>query len=271
MKAVTKIVSLKRLGKILKSKTATLISGSFDPFNAYYNKVLKWASLQSRPLVVIVHTDKAVSIRRGLSKPSSNQNKRAKNVANLDFVDYVVVSKKSAHDKKILKLISPKFLLFQEDNRDFLNRIAGVVSGNFPGINILNSPFKKEVNISLVPSSIFSESTDNPISKRLLELAKLSAGPVGKISATLVLGNKIIAEASNSAGGEHAEKLILDRFAGKDLSDYSLHILIPPCLMCADSIIHSKIKQVYYLFNYGDRMGVELLAKNGISTKKVNV
>lgn len=271
MKTINKIIALKRLEKILKPKTATLISGSFDPFNAYYHKLLKWAALQSRPLVVIVHTDRVVSIRRGLSKPSENQNKRAKNIANLDFVDYVVTSNKSAHDKRILKLVNPKFLLFQKDNKDFLKRIAGVVSDTFPEISILVSPFKKEVCISLVPANIFSKSTDNSILNRLLELAKLSAGPVGKISAVLVLGDKIIAEASNSGGGEHAEKLLLDTFKGKDLSDYFLYILIPPCLMCADSIIHSKVKQVYYLFNYGDKMGIELLAENGIGTKKVNV
>src|ERR1035437_5771442 len=105
MKAVSKIMPLKRLWKILEPKTVSVISGSFDPFNDYYYKLLKWASQQSRPLVVIVHTDKAVSIRRGLSKPTENQMKRAKNIAGLDFVDYVIVSNKGAHDKKILKLI----------------------------------------------------------------------------------------------------------------------------------------------------------------------
>ncbi|MEK7608450.1 MAG: deaminase [Patescibacteria group bacterium] len=271
MKKASKIITLKKLGKVVEPRKVTLISGSFDPFNSYYRKLLTWASLQSRPLVVVVHTDRAVSIRRGLSRPTENQKKRAENVAGLDFVDYVVISSKGAHDKKIVKLLKPRLLLFQQDNTSFLAGLFSIINRKFPGIGIRVSPIKKEIVISTVPSKITPNNIKNPILKRVLELARTSTAPVGRVSAVLVSKSKVLAESSNLAGGEHAEKVILDRLLGKNMEGCSLYVLIPPCPMCADSIIRAKLKNVYYLFNYGDKMGVERLHEAGIVVRKIKL
>lgn len=141
--SMSKIVSLYEIKRILRPRTASVISGSFDPFNNYYKDVLRWSSQQTRPLVVIVHTDRVVSIRRGFSMPTENQSKRAKNVAKLNFVDWVVVSSKGAHDEKIIRSIKPKFLLFQMDNNDFLRGLFNIISKKFPKVKIRVSDIKK--------------------------------------------------------------------------------------------------------------------------------
>lgn len=268
--SMSKIVSLNKLGRILRPRTASVISGSFDPFNDYYKEVLHWASRQSRPLVVIVHTDRVVSIRRGFSMPTENQSKRAKNVAKLNFVDWVVISSKGAHDEKILKSIKPKFLLFQTDNKDFLRGLFNMISKKYSKMKIRISDIKKEITMPVTSASFYLKKTSNPVLSKVIELAKSSNSLVGKISAVLVLGSKIIASASNSIKGEHAEKMILDNFKIKNPSSFLLYTLIPPCPMCAESIIASKISKVFYLFNYGDKMGVEKLKEVGIFVKKVN-
>ena len=270
-----KISHFKNIIKTLKPYSATLIGGSFDPFNQYYFRILKWASEQSRPLIVIVHPDEIVRLRRGFIPPSENHYRRARNIAQLDFVDYVVISKKLAHDPWCLKYLRPKFVIFQSDNSKYLKSLFDLLSSKFPKINFITVPFKRNFQFSVIkPASNFSQNKTankklDKIARELILLAKKSKSPIGKISALLVYKDKIIAKTCNSSKGDHAEILLLNKIRPKgDFNNYNLYILIPPCIMCAKAISRSKIKNVYYLYNYGDKLGIEYLKNKGINIKR---
>lgn len=270
-----KIVSFKKLTRKIKPYSATLIGSSFDPFNSYYHHFLEWGAAQSRPLIVIVHPDKIVAIRRGFVFPNEDQFKRARMISKLEFVDWVVISKKLAHDPQCLKLLKPKIVIFQRDNPKYLREVLSILSKKFPKIIFKTAPFRRNFNFfSIDNSSLESfkilKNIKNRILKRLIILSIKSTAPIGKISAILTKNGKIISEKSNSATGEHAEILILKE---KNLfkyhsNNYVLYTLIPPCIMCAKKIINSGLKKVYYLYNYGDGLGVEYLKSNKIIVKK---
>lgn len=260
---------------MLEPYSATLIGGSFNPFNSYYSQLLKWASEQSRLLIVIVHPDEVVSLRRGFIPPNENHYKRARNIAKLDFVDYVVISKKLAHDSWCLKLLRPKVVIFQRDNPVYLQKLFNILSLNFPKIHFQVAPFKRNFNLQSVnPFSNFWKNEPHKqnldkIEQKLIPLAQKSQSAIGKISAFLTYKNKIIAEACNSPKGEHAEILLLKKIQlKKHFDDYTLYVLIPPCIMCAEAIFRSKIQNVYYLYHYGDKLGIEYLQKKGVVIKR---
>jgi len=269
-----KITTFKNIAKSLKPNCATLIGGAFDPFNPYYLKLLRWASKQSRPLIVIVHPDRTVSLRRGFISPFESQNKRASRIATLDFVDYVIISSKVDHDPTILRLVKPKFVIFQRDNPKYHKELFKEISRDFPEVKIKVAPFKREVffrtssDVSFFRNK-FLKNKKNKISKKLLLLAQKSKAGIGKISAVLVKDGKIVAGAANSEKEEHAEILLLKNMRKREEFDkYSLYILIPPCIMCAEAIARSNLKNVYYLFNFGDKRGVKYLKTKGIFIKR---
>ncbi|MCD6500722.1 hypothetical protein J7K42_01745 [bacterium] len=269
-----KITTFRKIAKSLNSHCATLIGSSFDPFGSYYFRLLNWASQQSRPLVAIVHPDEMISIRRSFVLPSENQYKRVKNIAKLNFVDYVILSRKLAHDPWCLKALRPKFVIFQHDNPVYHKKLFSVLSQYFPQVHFKVAPFKQERNfqsqaVSLSSARNIFKDYRNKICKRLILLAKKSEAQIGKISAILTYEDKIVAEAYNSDKGEHAEILLLSQNRlNKTLDKYSLYVLIPPCIMCAEAIFRSNIKKVYYLYNYGDNLGIKYLKSKGVSIKK---
>jgi tRNA(adenine34) deaminase len=97
---------------------------------------------------------------------------------------------------------------------------------------------------------------DEHYMKRALELAKkgeqLGEVPVG---AVLVLNDEIIVEAYNQPIAEddptaHAEILAL-REGGKKLENYrlldtTLYVTLEPCAMCAQAMVHARIKRIVY-------------------------
>jgi len=270
-----KVNYFKNISKTLKPYSVTLIGGSFDPFNSYYFRLLKWASEQSRPLIVIIHPDEVVRLRRGFIPPSENHYKRARNIAKLDFVDHVIISKKLAHDSWCLKRLQPKFVIFQPDNPTYLRILFKVLSLNFPKINFKIVPFKRNFNLPPIKSFFnfrknkLNTRGSDKIERRLISITQKSKSPIGKISALLTYKNKIIAEACNSSKGDHAEMLLLKKVRlGRNLDDYALYVLIPPCIMCAATIFYFKIKNVYYLYQYGDRLGIEYLKNKGVNIKQ---
>jgi len=271
---VKKLNHFKNVAKILKPYSATLIGGSFDPFNSYYFHLLEWASKQSRPLIVIIHPDDVVRLRRGFILPNENHYKRARNVAKLDFVDYVIISKKLAYDPWCLEYLLPKFVIFQPDNPRYLRALFSLLLLNFPKINFKIAPFKRNFNLPSIKflnlrKNEFNNTRLSKIEKRLISLAQKSRSPIGKISALLTYKNKIIAEECNSSKGDHAEILLLNKIQLKrDFHDYALYTLIPPCIICAQAIFLSGIKNVYYLYHYGDKLGIEYLKKNVINIKR---
>lgn len=270
----SKINNFKNITKLLKPHCATLIGGSFDPFNSYYFRLLQWASKQSRPLIVIVQPDEVVSLRRGFISPSENHYKRANYIGELNFVDYVIISRRLAHDPWCLKLLKPKFVIFQRDNPIYYKKLFYILSQDFPQVCFKLVPFKRRVNSQSPSTSSFwqrniSKNNRDKIRRRLILLAQKSRAQTGKISAILTLGNKIVAKAYNSDKGEHAEILLLNQgWLKKNLDKYSLYVLIPPCIMCAEAIFRAGIKKVYYLYNYGDKLGINYLKTKGVVIKR---
>lgn len=274
-----KITTFKNVTKSLKPYCATLIGGAFDPFNLYYFKLLRWASKQSRPLIVIINPDRIVSLRRGFVPTSENHYRRAKRIAALDFVDYVIISSKVTHDPTLLKIIKPRFIVLQRDNARYHKKLLKEISRDFPKIQVKIASFKREVYFS-APIDIsffkknFLKNRKNKIFKKLMLLAQKSRAEMGKISAILVKDSRILVEATNSKKEEHAEIILLKKIRNKiknkkEFSKYSLYTLIPPCIMCAETIARSNIKNVYYLFNFGDRRGIKYLKRMGIRIKQL--
>lgn len=71
----------------------------------------------------------------------------------------------------------------------------------------------------------------------------------------------------------HAEQNIIC-FAAKNgipTNNTNLYITMSPCVMCAKLIIQSGIKEVYYLIEYRDSEGIELLKKANIYCKKIDM
>ena len=76
--------------------------------------------------------------------------------------------------------------------------------------------------------------------------------PVGAI---LVLGNKLVASASNSPisncdPSAHAEILVLRAAAlaqnNYRLIDSSLYVTLEPCMMCAGAMLHARVKNLIF-------------------------
>lgn len=269
IKAQNKISSFQKIAKSLKPYCATVIGGSFDPFNSYYLRLLWWASKQSKPLIVIVHTDRIIALRRGFIPPSENQTHRARHIASLDFVDHVVISQKVAHDPVLLRLLKPKFVVFQHDNVSYLKKISDEVLHRFPRTKSIIAPLERDVAMPARSKNQLPKVGKNKICRKLILLTRISKARIGKISALIVRGNKIVACAVNSEEGEHAEIILLKKgMPGDDLSDCSLYVLIPPCLMCAEVILQKNIKRVYYLFQYGGLNGITYLKNKGVMVKR---
>ena len=82
------------------------------------------------------------------------------------------------------------------------------------------------------------------------ELA-LEAGEV-PVGAVLVHGERVVARAHNLTRGNplgHAEKRVIEEVLAtgeKFLYEYSLFVTLEPCLMCAGSIILSRVGRVVY-------------------------
>ncbi len=267
-----KIYTLKEIPSLVKQNSATLISGSFDPFNEYYFRLLKWASKQGRPLIVIVQRDKMVLQRRGFTSPlSATHSTRAQIISSLNFVDYVLIENKTAHDTECIKKIKPKTIAFQNDNITYRKKLGEEIKKTYKKLDIKYAPFRLSDFLNRQKLySINTKQKQDEISKRLLKNTILSNGLHSKITAVLEdKDGKIIAESKNSASEEHAEILLLEEIRKKklNLDKCTMHILIPPCLMCAKAIAKSSIKKVSYLFPYGDNAGIKYLKRNGITTK----
>lgn len=100
---------------------------------------------------------------------------------------------------------------------------------------------------------------DEDYMKRALELAKKGeqAGEV-PVGAVLVHNDEIIAEAYNQPIAmhdptAHAEILVL-REGGNKITNYrlldaTLYVTLEPCAMCAQAMVHARIKRIVYAAN----------------------
>lgn len=272
-----KIIKLGQVKSSINPNTATLVGGAFDLFHVGHLRYLARASECGRPLVVIVQTDKMVSIRKGLNRPVINQNHRADIIASLYFVDYVLILDRPAHYEEYLEVIQPKNLVFFKENMIYRKRRALEIEKKFPSIRVVFlSVKKKAISTSSIIKKILEkpnfEKIKHPIARRLHELASHCQSKIGKISAILFYKGKLVEEAFNNKLETHAEALLFKQAKKHKIpiEKCDLYILIPPCIMCSELILKNKVKNVFYLHSYGNDDGLKLLKNHRIFVKKIS-
>lgn len=67
----------------------------------------------------------------------------------------------------------------------------------------------------------------------------------------------------------HAEVNALKKIVIFKKKDYALCVTHAPCVGCAKAIIKKGIREVYYLYPYGDGLGLKLLSDAGVHVKRV--
>ena len=65
----------------------------------------------------------------------------------------------------------------------------------------------------------------------------------------------------------HAEERAIINAGKRDLSDATLYSTTFPCMLCAEKIIHSGIRDVVYVEAYPDVHGLVLFKKSGVMTR----
>jgi len=274
-----KIITLSKLKKTLKPNTVTLVGTDFDLFNIEQLKFLRKCSKVGRPLVVIVQADATAKIRLGYNRPIINEKQRAEIVATLEFVDYVLILPRPSDYEEYLKIIKPKKYIYPKGIIKHRKYTAGLIMDKFPNTKIFFLDhgmynFNADYLVQQILARRNYSKIKNPIIRQLYYTADNSKAIIGKISALIVVNNKIIAKSDNNESKDiHAEYTVIDiaKSKGVDLEKAKLYILIPPCSHCAKYIIKNKISKVYYLHSYGNDDGIKLLNKNGIKVGRVKV
>lgn len=69
----------------------------------------------------------------------------------------------------------------------------------------------------------------------------------------------------------HAEQNLIAKCARYQIPTNGMRLFLSnsPCYICAKSIIQAGISEIYYLSEHTDKTGLEILAKNNISLKRV--
>ncbi len=269
-----KVVTLNELVKKIRPNTATLVGGGFDLFHVGHLRYLKKSSRFGRPLVVVIQSDKVVFARKGFGRPIIGERQRAAVVAAIDCVDYAVILDKPSHYDGYLEKIKPRHLIFYKENLAYRMRRAKEIRKKFPHIKVVFVKHKKIFSTSSIIEKIIRgaehDKISDPIVKKLHELAARSTSKAGKISAVLVKNGRIIEGASNDHLDRHAEFLILESITKKKISMDSceLYVLIPPCISCAELLVKSDLKKIYYAYPYGNDDGLRLLRRSGFTVKR---
>jgi D-beta-D-heptose 7-phosphate kinase/D-beta-D-heptose 1-phosphate adenosyltransferase len=272
-----KILSLKEISKNLPQYSATLVGGVFDLFHVGHLKYLKKCSKLGRPLIVIVQSDKTVTIRKGFNRPIINEKQRAEIVAALEFVDFVLILDKPSHYEKYLEVIKPNYYVFSKETMSYRQARAKIIKEKFPRTKVIFlSKDVRNMSTSRIVQKLFNQrnysNISNPIVRRLYYIADKSEARIGKISALVTFRNKIVEESDNlEKTDKHAEHIVIGKAKRRriPLGKSILYILIPPCILCANEILQSGIKKVFYLHPYGSDDGIRLLRKNNVIIKKI--
>jgi D-beta-D-heptose 7-phosphate kinase/D-beta-D-heptose 1-phosphate adenosyltransferase len=116
-----KIKSLNELRKIvsslkMKGKRIILTNGCFDLLHYGHVKYLQDAKRKGEILVVAVNSDASVRRIKGPGRPIMNEKDRARIIAALESVDYVVLFRENT-PLKIIRLLRPEVLVKGADWR----------------------------------------------------------------------------------------------------------------------------------------------------------
>lgn len=103
-----KIISYKNLSRALKKikpRTKVLAGGCFDILHPGHLKFLEAAKKQGEVLIVALESDENIRRLKGKNRPVNPQNVRAKNLASLSFVDYIILLPELKTDKDYTNLV----------------------------------------------------------------------------------------------------------------------------------------------------------------------
>ena len=131
-----RVIKLKDVKKFIKPHESVLVGGVFDLFHIGHLTFLKDCAKLGRPLVVIVQSDKTVTLRKGFNRPIIKQSSRAGIVAALEFVDFVLILDKPSHYDSYLQTISPKIYVFSKENMIYRLNRAKLIKKNFPKLKV---------------------------------------------------------------------------------------------------------------------------------------
>lgn len=95
------IRNLRKKGKIIVT-----CNGSFDILHTGHFNFLKEAKKQGDIFIVLLNSDKSIKRYKGPQRPINNQKDRAEALANLVYVDYVVIFNE-INPKKVLNMVKP--------------------------------------------------------------------------------------------------------------------------------------------------------------------
>tara|TARA_Y100000310_G_scaffold340429_1_gene436188 strand:+ start:8542 stop:9369 length:828 start_codon:yes stop_codon:yes gene_type:complete len=271
-----KIIRLKQIHKFIRPYESVLVGGVFDLFHVGHLRYLKECSKYGKLLTVIVQSDKTVSYRKGFNRPIIKQKRRAEIISHLDFVDFVIILDKPSHYENYLKIIQPKIFIFSKENMKYRKNRKKLIQKQFPKIKVIFLPKNvRRSSTSIIINKIKSKRNYNlikdPIKRKLYYLADKNDSNIGKISALITYGEKILVSSSNDDKKElHAEIIVLEKAKKKKipLNLCKMYVLIPPCIMCAKEILKNKIPKIFYLNPYGNDDGIKFLRKNKVKIKK---
>lgn len=268
-----KIISLNKISNIIKPNTATIVGGGFDLFHIGHLKYLEKCSKISRPLIVIIQSDKQLRYRKGENRPVVKQSHRAKIISSLSFVDYVLILPMPTYYEKYIKIIKPRHIIFSKENLKFRLYKQREIEKKFPKIKVIFINKVKNISTTNIINNILTNHNfqiiKDPIKKILYTLNTKNKINIGQTSALLMSNNGIKVGATNTEKN-HAEEIVINEALQKgiNLEKCKLYISICPCILCSKLIIKNKIPEVYYLNKLGLAEGIKLLKQNNIKVSK---
>ena len=82
--------------------------------------------------------------------------------------------------------------------------------------------------------------------------------------------NEVESTIPGESGMIHAEINALLKMDYNNPKKKKMYVTLSPCRMCAKAIINAGIDEVYYMVEYRDTSGVDLLTSTGIKTKHLS-
>lgn len=139
-----------------KNDTIVFTNGCFDILHVGHVEYLKFARKQGDLLVVGLNTDRSVNSQKGPTRPFVSEAERAKMLAALEDVTYVVLFE-DLTPLNLIKAIKPDILVKGEDWKN-----AGAVGGEFVesyGGKVVYAPFVDGVSTTNIVSRIIKRHT----------------------------------------------------------------------------------------------------------------
>lgn len=128
MKTDQKILNYQQVGSIGGSKKV-LVTGCFDILHLGHIIFLEYAKKQGKVLIVGIGSDKTIRKLKGKNRPILSEKIRARTVAALDIVDFVVINKEPLKNGNIdhtilVSKLKPKIYVVPVTDRNLAGKHA---------------------------------------------------------------------------------------------------------------------------------------------------